>query len=145
MYRTVRAVHGQGSNGYVEIWLYIPEHNSDKSQEKRRGWWLYPEPGKKGLFYISELSDVQRNNKKDQVKDVATFSDFPFDRTVECNDGAEIMKTLRCVTSRTLTKVEMLSMLSMFFFFFFLPWPSSSLQMLSMLSLFFFFFFFHAT
>ena len=36
--RQVRAVHGKGVSGRMEIWLYVPEHTRDKSATKCNGW-----------------------------------------------------------------------------------------------------------
>ena len=110
--RQVRVVHGQAQGG-EEIWLYIPEHITDKSGHKRKGWWLYPEPGKKGLYYIGNLDSVQTcvaNSKRGTIIcDVAVFNDFPFTRTFKKNVETDkaIANTVRCVTDRPLTKNEL--------------------------------------
>ena len=53
--RQVRAVHGKGVSGRMEIWLYVPEHTRDKSATKRKGWWLYPVKTQPRHYYIGPL------------------------------------------------------------------------------------------
>jgi hypothetical protein len=57
-HRQVRAVHGKSAVGSKELWLYVPEHMADKSNAKRKGWWLYAEPDKSGHYYIGPLAVV---------------------------------------------------------------------------------------
>ena len=105
--REVRAVHGN-NEGRAEIWLYIPENaKKDKSDTKRRGYWLYPEPGKPRIYSIrGPLEPVQAGNT--QVSDVAVFKDFPFTKMVQLNaKGQEKRKTLLISTDRPMTDDEL--------------------------------------
>jgi hypothetical protein len=109
--RQVRAVHGQQhEDGEEELWLYVPEHKSDKSNHKRKGWWLSAQPGQEGHYYIGELEHIQKG-KKDHITDVACFEDFPFTRAVQVDPTSEqeLAKSVRCVTSRPLTNKELAS------------------------------------
>ena len=105
--REVRAVHGN-NEGRAEIWLYIPENaKKDKSDTKRRGYWLYPEPGKPRIYSIrGPLEPVQAGNM--QVSDVAVFKDFPFTKMVQLNaKGQEKRNTLLISTDRPMTDDEL--------------------------------------
>ena len=105
--RQVRAVHEYGKKGTKEIWLYVPERSQDKSETKRKGWWLYPEKDKDGRYYIGPLQDVQRT-KTTKIKDVAVFKNFPFTRTATVDaNGQEIATSVRCVSDRPLTQKEL--------------------------------------
>jgi hypothetical protein len=108
VYKQVRAVHGEASDGKTEIWLYIPDETTQcVSSGKRRGWWLYAEPGKQGYYYIGPLTDIQKT-KSNTVADVATFPAVPFLRRVQVKPcGQEMLKTLRCVTTQALSKAEL--------------------------------------
>ena len=109
--RQVRVVHGKGVGGKMEVWLYVPEKKTDKSATKRKGWWLYPEKdsqGKdQGLYYIGPYLDIQ-STQKEKINDVTVFKDFPFTRSVQVNaDQREIPTTVRCVTDRPMTALEL--------------------------------------
>ena len=98
--RQVRAVHGQGQHGKKEIWLYAPEHLADRSGVTRKGWWLHPQTGVPGIYYIGQLENIQASMRV-VVKDEAVFDNFPFTRSVRVDGaGKEIAKTIRCVTDR---------------------------------------------
>jgi hypothetical protein len=107
--RQVRAVHGEGARGRMEIWLYVPENKRDKNKTKRKGWWLYPEAGKPRHYYIGPCLTIQATKTKNQITGVAVFADFPFTRVVKLNAaGDEIPGTVRCVTDRPMTDAELL-------------------------------------
>ena len=106
--RQVRAVHGMGANGKMEIWLYVPEYLKDKSNAQRRGWWLHQVKGRPRHYYIGRLADIQATKKKRVFPDVAVFNNFPFTRSVQqTEDGREIDNTVICVTDRPLTDEEL--------------------------------------
>ena len=106
--RQVRAVHGMGANGKMEIWLYVPEYLKDKSNAQRRGWWLHQVKDRPRHYYIGRLEDIQATKKKKVFPDVAVFDNFPFTRSVQqTEDGREIDNTVRCVTDRPLTDEEL--------------------------------------
>ena len=106
--RQVRVAHGKDARGRLKIWLYVPEKTRDKSGTKRKGWWLYPEPGKPRRYYIGPLEAIQSTVKKVIIKDVAVFENFPFTRSVEVNcEGVENPSSVRCVTDRPMTVAEL--------------------------------------
>ena len=93
----------------MEIWLYVPENTRDKNKTKRKGWWLYPEPGRPRHYYIGPLVTIQATKTKQQITDVVVFADFPFTRVVKLNaTGEEIPGTVRCVTDRPMTDAELM-------------------------------------
>ena len=106
--REVRAVHGKSTSGGKELWLYVPaDGKKSVSMKKRDGWWLYPEKGKTGHYYIGPKDAIQTHQKSGNVKDEAVFPNFPFVHTVQLdNHGKTVPKTERCVTLRALTADE---------------------------------------
>jgi hypothetical protein len=106
--REVRAVHGRKLDGPEELWFYVPYHKKDESNTKRKGWWLYPQTGAPGLYYIGPLDNVQQT-KQSLITDVARFKHFPFDCSVQINQntGKPRPTTKLCVTSRKLTEQEL--------------------------------------
>ena len=105
--RQVRAVLGAVPGG-EEWWYYIPEHKADRSKKQRRGWWLYPEPGKADMYYIGgSLKPIQKLKLKDVIEDAAKFPEFPFTRKVLVkDDGKEDESSQRLVTSQKLPKMQ---------------------------------------
>ena len=83
--REVRVVHAHDhmleAGRKDRLWLYIPQNKGDKSEKPRKGWWLYPEAGQPGKYYIGHLQGIQTAKKKNKVVDVVVFKDFPFIRT----------------------------------------------------------------
>ena len=105
--RQVRVVHGKGACGKMEIWLYVPESIANKSDHKRKGWWLHEQEDKPRHYYIGPIQSIQ-SAKTVKITDVAVFENFPFTRSVTMNgDGQEISGTVRCVTDRPLTEDEL--------------------------------------
>jgi hypothetical protein len=110
--REVRAVHGLevGCGGKADkqaLWFYVPADKKDKNNTKRKGWWLYQQPGAPGRYYIGPLADVQRTVKV-HVEDIATFPAFPFDCTHQLHPTTRVLmpETVRCITSRALFEEE---------------------------------------
>jgi hypothetical protein len=107
--RRMRAVHGQTEKGVQTIWFYVPHNASDKSETKRRGWWLYPEPLRARHYYIGPPGYIQKNKTTNAVVDIASYNAFPFDHTImkDAVTGEDVPGTERCVTSRPLNVTEL--------------------------------------
>ena len=102
--RDVRVVHGEGKDNRREYWLYVPYDPSAKSGSKRSGWWLHPEPGRPGYYYIGPKAPVQTSTLQN-IPDVARFPDFPFVEKV--NTDGKGSRSVRCVTHRLLSPEEL--------------------------------------
>jgi hypothetical protein len=89
------------------LWFYVPHDKKDKNNTKRKGWWLYQQPGAPGRYYIGPLADVQKTVKV-QVEDIASFPAFPFDctRQLHPTTGELMPETVRCITGRALSEEE---------------------------------------
>ena len=113
--REVRCVHGQrAGQDRPEIWMYVPfvfknpGKNKNQSNQKRKGYWLHPSPGKPRHYYIGPAEQVQSNRSSEVVPDVTVFMEFPFRATwLEDAKGVVKRNSLLLTTTRPLSDAEL--------------------------------------
>ena len=108
-------MHGQrAGQDRPEIWMYVPfvfknpGKNKNQSNQKRKGYWLHPSPGKPGHYYIGPAEQVQSNRSSEVVPDVTVFMEFPFRATwLEDAKGVVKRNSLLLTTTRPLSDAEL--------------------------------------
>ena len=93
---------------YVPFVFKNPGKNKNQSNQKRKGYWLHPSPGKPGHYYIGPAEHVQSNRSSDVVPDVTVFMEFPFRATwLEDAKGVVKRNSLLLTTTRPLSDAEL--------------------------------------
>ena len=113
--RELRVVHGQRADqDRPEIWMYVPfvyknpGKHKNQSNQKRKGYWLHPSPGKPGHYYIGPAEQVQSHQSSHVVPDVTVFMEFPFLETwLENAKGVVKRNSLLLTTNRPLSEDEL--------------------------------------